>query len=90
MRFTMSVSKTGEWIIRANQGHSIQHINLEELCEHEIITPDPDFDYVHGAFFKNVPGIYDGGLLPGGVEGLQGRQIIHAIKVPKGQKFWKM
>ena len=84
MRFTLKQSETGEWIIRANQGHGIPHIDLAELCEYEIFTPDPDFEYVHGTFFKNIPGICDGGLLSGGVDGLRGRQMIHAVKVPKG------
>ena len=83
IRFTLKQSETGEWIIRANQGHSIPHIDLVELCEYEILTPDPDFEYVPGTFFQNIPGICDSGLLSGGVDGLRGRQMIHAVKVPK-------
>ena len=84
LRFTLKQSGDETWIIRANQGHSIPHIDLVELFEDEILNTDPNFEYVHGTFFKNVPGICERGLLSGGVEGLKGRQIIHAVKVPKG------
>ena len=48
-----------------------------------ILQPDPNFEYVHGTFFNNVPGICERGILSGGVEGLKGRQMIHMVKIPK-------
>ena len=73
----------GKWMIRANQGHSMKHIQIDEIGQ-PILAPDLGCDYIHGTFYKNLPGIYADGLLAGGVRGLQRRQMIHAIIVPKG------
>ena len=60
VRFTLKQSENGKWKIRANQGHSMKHIQLSELCNQALI-PDSECDYIHGTFFKNVPNICEEG-----------------------------
>lgn len=55
-RYNLSI-QDGEWMIRANQGHSINvTIEMKQLFLYELLN------IVHGTFTKNIAGIIQNGL----------------------------
>jgi len=76
-RFTMAKDGEGEWIIRANQGHSMQHIKSDELLQKVDIGQIPVC--VHGTYKHLWAKILAEGLSP------MSRQHVHFAKGLPGE-----
>lgn len=59
-RFSL-IEEDGVWLLRANQGHSVQHVRQEEMYTR--ITDASDAPVcVHGTYYKRLPSICENGL----------------------------
>lgn len=75
-RFSLWHEKKNRTWIRANQGHSLQGIDMEQLCE-PVEELRPGEVCCHGTFEKHLESILSKGLLAGGIFGQRHRSAVH-------------
>lgn len=64
-------------LIRANQGHSMEGIDMEELCGSTVHELNPGEVCCHGTYEKHLQSIITNGLKAGGNQGPTFRKDVH-------------
>ena len=68
-RFTLKENNEGHKVTRANQGHSLQAVDIQELSVQEVKLGDQQgMVCVHGTFWEHVSTIIEEGLWSAGVK----------------------
>lgn len=84
-RFAMLEEADGRTLIRANQGHSMEGIDMDELCGSPVVELDDGEVCCHGTYESHLESILAQGLLAGGKHGQSFRRTVHFAVRPPGE-----
>ena len=76
-RFAMLDGADGKLLIRANQGHSMDGIDMDELCGSPVSQLRPGEVCCHGTYMRHLESILEHGLKAGGNQGQAFRKDVH-------------
>jgi len=76
-RFAILQEADGRTFIRANQGHSMEGINMDELCGTPVCELQEDEVCCHGTYLQHFDSIMSEGLKAGGKHGQSFRRHVH-------------
>jgi len=84
-RFSLLEDDGGRTLIRANQGHSIEGIEMDELCGEPLLDLQEGEVCCHGTYESHLASILRRGLLAGGSQGQSFRRNVHFAVRPPGE-----
>lgn len=84
-RFALLEDDGGRALIRANQGHSMEGIDMDELCGEPILDLEDGEVCCHGTYESHFDSILRRGLLAGGSQGQTFRRHVHFSIRPPGE-----
>jgi len=84
-RFGLLEDEGGRTLIRANQGHSMEGIDMDELCGSPVLELEEGEVCCHGTYESHLESILRRGLLAGGKQGLSFRRTVHFSVRPPGE-----
>jgi 2'-phosphotransferase len=83
-RFAL-LDNAGQTLIRANQGHSMEGIDMDELCGSPVSSLNAGEVCCHGTYERHLQSILRTGLKAGGNQGLAFRKDVHFSVKPPGE-----
>jgi len=84
-RFTLLEDACGHFLIRANQGHSMEGIDMDELCGSPVSELNPGEVCCHGTYESHLQNILSQGIKAGGKHGVSFRRTVHFSIRPPGE-----
>jgi len=84
-RFGLIEDDQGRTLIRANQGHSMEGIDMDELCGSPVLDLEEGEVCCHGTYESHLESILSRGLLAGGKQGQSFRKTVHFSVRPPGE-----
>lgn len=84
-RFALLEASDGQVMIRANQGHSMEGIDMDELCGQPVSELREGEVCCHGTYERHLASILKQGLKAGGTQGQTFRKDVHFSVKPPGE-----